>query len=143
VIVKIYTQLWHDVLRKLCVDLDDHLSKLDDEVLLDHYNEDENGNRTPSCLVAQIKEKFGGLRFYMNYHDDAVDALIEKAEIACDSICEVCGQPGSKRGGAWIRNLCDLHYAHALLRDAKTFLKKVDRPGAKALYKRIDRFLEP
>jgi hypothetical protein len=31
--------------------------------------------------VLQVKEKFGGLRFYPNYTNDAIAALIEAAEI--------------------------------------------------------------
>ena len=58
--------------------------------------------------IAQIKEKFGGLRFYVNAPLDAeaFHALIEKAEARSFTICETCGKPGEPRGGAWIRTLC-------------------------------------
>jgi hypothetical protein len=58
----------------------------------------------------QVKEKFGGLRFYLR--GDATDAmadLIEHAERASWSICEVCGAPGRRRGRSWIVTRCDEH----------------------------------
>lgn len=59
--------------------------------------------------VEQVKEKFGGLRFYVNHATDPVYALIASAESASFRICEACGAPGRTRGGGWIRTLCDAH----------------------------------
>jgi hypothetical protein len=56
--------------------------------------------------VAQIKEKFGGLRFYIDDGTDAMYARIKQAEKECDETCEYCGQPGKARGGGWIKTLC-------------------------------------
>lgn len=58
--------------------------------------------------ILQIKEKFGGLRFY-TYAKDAPKefrALVEKAEAASLSLCEDCGGVGVRRGDGWIRTLC-------------------------------------
>lgn len=33
--------------------------------------------------VIQVKEKFGGLRFYINHHLDSIDNLIHLAEAKC------------------------------------------------------------
>ena len=61
--------------------------------------------------IFQIKEKFGGLRFY--YHDEAGDpeirAMVDKAEHESYKICEKCGQPGRVRYGGWMLTLCDTH----------------------------------
>lgn len=61
--------------------------------------------------VVQVKEKFGGLRFYVHTPaSDAAAALMEaidKAEALSNVTCEDCGAPGkhvSPRG--WIRTLC-------------------------------------
>ena len=68
--------------------------------------------------VIQIKEKFGGLRFYVNTKGDwvsqedliALDDLIQEAERLSYSICEKCGAPGStRRDRSWVRTLCDVH----------------------------------
>lgn len=57
--------------------------------------------------AAQVKEKFGGLRFYLHSETDEMSALIEVAEKKSYTICEQCGQPGERRQGGWIRTLCD------------------------------------
>lgn len=61
--------------------------------------------------VHQIKEKFGGLRFYADKVDDFCDGVIRMAEAMADITCEVCGKPGERRSGGWIRTLCDEHEA--------------------------------
>jgi hypothetical protein len=61
--------------------------------------------------VAQVKEKYGGLRFYYDYGDEFIAGLVEMAEIWAERTCEVCGEKGSLRGDLpWIRTLCDEHY---------------------------------
>lgn len=59
------------------------------------------------CL--QVKEKYGGLRFYVGAGSDEVHAAIEEAEEASLRACEACGAPGQARGGGWVRTLCDAH----------------------------------
>jgi hypothetical protein len=59
----------------------------------------------------QVKEKFGGLRFYINnYQSEAIQDLIQEAEQKSYTICEVCGEKGKRRMGGWIVTLCDKHY---------------------------------
>jgi hypothetical protein len=55
----------------------------------------------------QVKEKFGGLRFYVDRHDDSAVAAIRLAEMLSFRICQDCSKPGKRRGGPWIRTLCD------------------------------------
>ena len=61
--------------------------------------------------MAQIKEKFGGLRFYYDGGDAVVDGMVRMAESWAARSCEKCGKPGERRGGGWIRTLCDEHEA--------------------------------
>lgn len=68
----------------------------------------------PDYQVSQVKEKFGGLRVYLNavVVDDsaqfnAVHALVRLAEERSYRTCEWCGEPGEERGGGWIKTLCD------------------------------------
>jgi len=65
----------------------------------------------PQVVVAQIKEKFGGLRFYYDGGDDYISGLVTMAESWAGSICEDCGSIGTRREGGWIRTLCDKHEA--------------------------------
>ena len=48
--------------------------------------------------VFQVKEKFGGLRFYVSHHTVVVDPLIEDTQEESSRTCEVCGQQGSLHG---------------------------------------------
>lgn len=59
--------------------------------------------------VWQIKEKFGGLRFYAPFTSDKQAELVTIAEELCSKTCEVCGELGHLRQGGWIQTLCDAH----------------------------------
>ena len=59
------------------------------------------------CYADQVKEKFGGLRFYMSCSTDEMEAAIDEAEAEAWRTCEECGAPGKTRGTGWIRTLCD------------------------------------
>lgn len=69
----------------------------------------------PDYILFQCKEKFGGLRFYAGIpgdydkQDPRFNELIHEAEEKSYHICEMCGQPGESRRGAWIKVLCDEH----------------------------------
>lgn len=58
--------------------------------------------------AAQVKEKFGGLRFYMEGSTDEIDKIIRKAESKCWETCEICGteEDVALRTGGWMRTLC-------------------------------------
>jgi hypothetical protein len=59
--------------------------------------------------VQQIKEKFGGLRFYYQGGDDEISGMVRMAEIWAGRSCETCGDLGERRSGGWMRTLCDFH----------------------------------
>ena len=59
--------------------------------------------------VLQVKEKFGGLRFYVNSATEEMYRLISEAESQSYEICEECGKPGTlsqKIKGGWMKTLC-------------------------------------
>jgi hypothetical protein len=61
--------------------------------------------------VTQVKEKFGGLRFYINEGFDEVHTRITKAEGESYTICEMCGEAGEiRRDTGWYRTLCEAHH---------------------------------
>lgn len=57
--------------------------------------------------ICQIKEKFGGLRFYINEGSEEIYNRIIEAERLSYKTCEVCGKPGEPRYGGWITTLCN------------------------------------
>jgi hypothetical protein len=67
-----------------------------------------------SLSVKQVKEKFGGLRFYYDLRGAnesliiALDEAVDLAEAACGHACERCGRLGSldDRSG-WLSTLCE------------------------------------
>jgi hypothetical protein len=61
--------------------------------------------------VEQIKEKFGGLRFYYQGGDDEISGMVRMAELWAGRSCERCGDKGERRSGGWVRTLCDKHEA--------------------------------
>lgn len=63
----------------------------------------------PDYGVTQIKEKFGGLRFYTVGLTEAGLEAVHTAEVKSFTICEKCGNPGEPRGGGWIKTLCEEH----------------------------------
>lgn len=60
--------------------------------------------------ASQVKEKFGGLRFYVDGGDEVSNRLISFAESLSVKTCEVCGAPGRQRDGGWIKTLCEHHH---------------------------------
>lgn len=70
---------------------------------------------SPDYEVHQVKEKFGGLRYYYGLSEQArqdptiaprMDALIRQAEALAGRTCEECGEPGTLIKGAYLRTLC-------------------------------------
>lgn len=67
---------------------------------------DHNGQ--PQLEATQVKEKFGGLRFYTNGATDRQDAMIDFAELFSLYVCERCGTTAnvSQNKNGWIKTLC-------------------------------------
>ena len=80
---------------------------------IQHYIDWKNKESevVPQVTVAQIKEKFGGLRFYYDGGDDEIRGMVRIAEVWASRSCEECGAPGKSRDGGWIKTLCDTHEA--------------------------------
>jgi hypothetical protein len=91
---------WHPILEELCSSIQHHI---------DWKN--RQSTVVPQVVVGQIKEKFGGLRFYYDGGDDAIDGMVRMAESWAGHSCETCGIPGKRRDGGWIKTLCDHHEA--------------------------------
>ena len=60
--------------------------------------------------AAQIKEKFGGLRFYVGSASKEQHEMIWYTESISNRVCERCGARGRHRPTGWIKTLCSKHY---------------------------------
>lgn len=58
------------------------------------------------CLL-QIKEKWGGLRFYIGEGTGEMFSRIEQAENQSLKTCMKCGKPGEPTDTGWILTLCE------------------------------------
>lgn len=94
---------WHGILRRLCENIERELDKLP---------EDEQ-----TFQVLQVKEKFGGLRFYFSFKTknkdlyNRINNYVEEAEQKSIRTCEKCGLPGKvRRNLGWYKCMCLLHY---------------------------------
>jgi hypothetical protein len=72
--------------------------------------------------IHQIKEKFGGLRFYIGSASQEVHDIISRYESLSYLTCEVCGEKGELRKdtGLWYKTMCDKHYLE-LKKERKEF----------------------
>ena len=63
----------------------------------------------PNYTIDQVKEKFGGLRFYTGAVSSEGYDLIPEAEEKSYTICEVCGEPGTCGGTGCYPTRCEKH----------------------------------
>lgn len=84
---------WYWIIDKLCQSL--------------QFNINNNGH--PQVVAAQIKEKFGTLRFYVNHASEAQYEVIHFVESLTYDICEECGttKDVSQDKGLWVKTLCN------------------------------------
>ena len=60
-----------------------------------------------SVHIVQIKEKYGGLRFYIYGGDDYVNGMISLAENLSYKVCETCGSMNNVgQTTGWIYTIC-------------------------------------
>jgi hypothetical protein len=79
--------------------------KLIDQLSADITLLDEKDGTT--TIAVQVKEKYGGLRFYIEGGSDAVMDAIDEAGLLSEKTCERCGEPGTMRNEGWVYTLCD------------------------------------
>ena len=91
---------WYDLLEALCGNIDNRLQNV---------NRNKPDNEKLTCEAVQVKEKFGGLCFYICGGDDYIDGLIDMAESMSYRLCTLCGnrmvENSNSRG--WIYTVCD------------------------------------
>jgi hypothetical protein len=89
---------WFQMIQSMCSLIQNHINWKNREAVV-----------VPQVVAIQVKEKFGGLRFYYEGGDAYIRGMTSMAEEMSLHICEECGKPGQTRSGGWIRVLCDEH----------------------------------
>ncbi|MDE2599714.1 MAG: hypothetical protein KGL40_08830 [Rhodocyclaceae bacterium] len=83
-------------------------------------------------VASQVKEKFGGLRFYVRCATDAQYEEIDLAEQVSMRICEECGQPGQRVvNGGWLMVRCQMHTPAKAITEAE-YLARLEARKPKA-----------
>lgn len=102
---------WFDLIDTLCKQIQSHCDFLfkrqEFEIKSGRLRPDEVWSEEDfQVTAAQVKEKFGGLRFYVSGGDDVVQGMLRMAEAISFKVCEDCGDAGKTSGPGWIRTLC-------------------------------------
>ena len=78
---------WYNILDTLCNQIQNHL---------EHNLRKDQDPAVVNVEATQVKEKFGGLRFYYNGGDEFIEGLVWMAEAISGRACEECGSPGTQ-----------------------------------------------
>jgi hypothetical protein len=74
---------------------------------------------TQQLVASQVKEKFGGLRFYYRQGNDYAASVVDLAESLSTHVCEVCGALGKViSASGWMRARCKEHESTTAYDDA-------------------------
>lgn len=99
-------------------------TEITDEAIEEAKKELEHAEKcTP--VADQVKEKFGGLRFYVNSAMEKHYHYIDFAEQMSYKICEQCGAAGTYYPIGWHQTLCDKHADENYLEHAKEYRLKI------------------
>jgi hypothetical protein len=108
---------WWPIIASLCANIHNYIEWNNKSALAGY----KNFQPIEQVVVEQIKEKFGGLRFYYQGGDDQIRGMVRMAESWAEHTCEECGKPGKSRSGGWIKTLCDEHEAERQARYKERF----------------------
>lgn len=93
---------WFDLIDTLCNKIQSHIDWRSKNI------QDVEELSNLQVVAQQVKEKFGGLRFYVIGGDDITESFISFAETMSLKICETCGNPGKQQGDrGWIHTACN------------------------------------
>lgn len=93
---------WLPIIDKLCGSIQNYI---------DNYKrwikEKDEWVHPPQLTCTQMKEKYGGLRFYYEGGDDLMEGMVVMAEYLCSNTCQDCGsEQDIGRTAGWITTLC-------------------------------------
>ncbi len=106
---------WYQILDSLCGNIQNYIDWKNRSAEAGY----KDFKPVDQVVAVQVKEKFGGLRFYYEGGDEHISGMVRMAESWASVTCEECGESGKMRNGGWIRTLCDKHEEERATRFAK------------------------
>ena len=101
---------WYDLLDALCFNIQEHCNNENLRYIVetDKYKFVVEGDPDyVQVIVAQIKEKMGTLRFYVDGGDKTTEGMIRMAESMSSRLCELCGNSATtNRDSGWLHTTC-------------------------------------
>lgn len=88
---------WYDLIYTLCKDI---------QFYIDH-NMKDIPEEEKQVVASQVKEKYGGLRFYFSGGDEHIEGMVSFAESMSYQICEGCGNKAKTYNDGWSRTNCE------------------------------------
>ena len=122
---------WWPIIDSLCNNIQGHIdwrNETRERLLKSNPHNQTIPEPVKQVVVQQIKEKFGGLRFYYEGGDEVVSGMVRMAEAWANNACEECGSLGKRTSEGWIKTLCEFHI--------------VEREAQRAAYARQNGFEE-
>lgn len=89
---------WYNIISELSAKL---------EVEIQKWIAEHPGNEQEHPRASQVKEKFGGMRYYLTHGTDRMHELVSEAEALTETTCENCGAPGECNDSGWITCRCE------------------------------------
>lgn len=102
---------WYNIIDNLCNVIQSHV---ENKIQFAKYNAKEETINPDDFQVeaAQVKQKWGGLCFYVDKGDEYAQGCIDMAESMSYITCEECGSTDQvKSTTGWITRLCGSCYA--------------------------------
>ncbi len=103
---------WYEIINSLCRNIQHTIDWNNATGEFSKYSPKED--LIEQVIASQIKEKFGGLRFYYDggYKSEAllgdILGMVAMAEAISLKVCETCGSPGKlKKLNGWYKTCCD------------------------------------
>ena len=92
---------WLPIIDKLCGSIQRYIDNVTKYI-------DGKPVKLKQLTCSQMKEKFGGLRFYADNSDDYTEGMIMMAEYLCSQTCQECGSQSGTIGRTqgWVSTLC-------------------------------------
>jgi hypothetical protein len=101
---------WFNIIDRLCNSITHEINHAKEQLELKKQRGESVTDEDYEAIkvtVVQIKEKYGGLRFYTYGSNDYIRGMIDFAESMSYKICECCGNPGTLSKEGWWRTMCE------------------------------------